>query len=112
MAFLSVGLGAFGAHGLNQLLTENNRLANWETAAQYHMYHALASVLIGILGYHLPQKELLWAGWLFVIGTLLFSGSLYVLSVTNVGKWGAVTPFGGLCFLAGWVLVLIAAYKA
>ncbi len=112
LAALAVALGAFGAHGLRKVLLETGRAANFETAAQYQMYHALALILTGILFIHYPGKLLVWAGWLFVVGIIFFSGSLYILSITNVTKWGAVTPIGGLAFLIGWALLLISIGKA
>lgn len=112
LAFLAVALGAFGAHGLKNLLQQYGRTANYETAAQYQMYHALAIILIGLLMVHYPAKQLVWAGWSFIIGIVIFSGSLYILSLTNVTKWGAVTPIGGLAFLAGWLLLFVGIWRA
>jgi uncharacterized membrane protein YgdD (TMEM256/DUF423 family) len=112
LAALSVGLGAFGAHGLNSILTANNRIGNWETAAQYHMYHALALIVVGLLYYQFPARELVWCGWLLIVGILLFSGSLYVLSLTNITKLGAITPLGGLSFLVAWGLLIWGVWKA
>lgn len=112
LAGLAVALGAFGAHGLKNLLQQTGRTANFETAAQYQMYHALALVLLGLLMIHYPARQLVWAGWAFIIGIVFFSGSLYILSLTNVTKWGAVTPIGGLAFLAGWVLLLIGLWRS
>lgn len=112
IAALAVGLGAFGAHGLKSLLQQYGRTANFETAAQYQMYHALALVITGVLLIHYPTRQLVWAGWLFIAGIVFFSGSLYILSLTNVTKWGAVTPIGGLAFLAAWVLLLIGVWRS
>jgi uncharacterized membrane protein YgdD (TMEM256/DUF423 family) len=112
LAGLAVAIGAFGAHGLRNLLQQYGRTANFETAAQYQMYHALALLLTGILLIHFPARQFVWAGWAFVVGIVFFSGSLYILSLTNVGKWGAVTPIGGVAFLAGWVLLLIGISKS
>ncbi|WP_224996494.1 DUF423 domain-containing protein [Cesiribacter sp. SM1] len=108
LAGLAVALGAFGAHGLRNMLLQTGRTANFETAAQYQMYHALAILLVGVLLIHYPHRQLVWAGWCFIVGIFFFSGSLYILSLSNVTKWGAVTPIGGVAFLAGWVLLLIA----
>jgi uncharacterized membrane protein YgdD (TMEM256/DUF423 family) len=109
--FLAVVLGAFGAHGLKGRLTPDN-IEVWDVGARYHLIHAVAllgvALLIGLLG---DSKWLRCAGWLFTTGIILFSGSLYVLAVTGVGTVGAVTPFGGLCFLAGWICIAIAARK-
>jgi uncharacterized membrane protein YgdD (TMEM256/DUF423 family) len=108
-AFLSVALGAFGAHGLQTRLTVD-MLEIFRTATKYHMMHALGLILVGMLGFWM-QKPLLvqWAGWLILAGIVLFSGSLYVLSISNIRWFGAITPLGGLCFLAGWILVTISA---
>lgn len=103
--FLSVALGAFGAHALKDYLLETNRLTTYETAVQYQMYHALALVLVGIIGLQFPPLRLEWASTLFLAGICIFSGSLYILCASGVKMWGAVTPVGGLCFLAGWLLM-------
>jgi len=113
--FLAVALGAFGAHGLRSSLAgaqnEVRRLQVWETASQYHLIHALALGLIAYVCTRTPATSAHVAGWLFQAGILLFSGSLYALSITNVTKLGAVTPFGGLCFLAGWAVLVWTATK-
>src|SRR5436190_18975387 len=107
-AFLAVALGAFGAHGLRGRLTPD-MLAVFQTGVQYHMYHALALILVaGILG-HLSGWLIQTAGWCFVAGIVLFSGSLYLLAVTGVTVLGAITPIGGLLFLIGWALLAFAA---
>lgn len=97
--FLAVGLGAFGAHALKEKLG-SDMLAIWETGVKYQVYHALALLLLAAL--RGPSK----AAWCFAAGIVLFSGSLYVLALTGVKKWGAVTPFGGILFLAGWLILL------
>jgi uncharacterized membrane protein YgdD (TMEM256/DUF423 family) len=110
-AFLAVALGAFGAHGLEGKLTEKY-LKVWETGVTYHMYHALGLVLIAILADKWPNSPIIgFSGWLMVIGILLFSGSLYVLSTSGIKVLGAITPLGGVAFLAAWVLIIIAAVK-
>ncbi|CAM3770806.1 DUF423 domain-containing protein [Alkalicoccus chagannorensis] len=110
MAFLFVAIGAFGAHALEARLEELGRTATFETGVQYHMIHALAIVAVAILTQHLEASGLLYgAGWAFTIGIIIFSGSLYVLSLTGIGILGAITPIGGLAFLTGWVLLVIAA---
>ena len=101
-AFISVAAGAFGAHSLAGVLPPD-RLAVFETAARYQMYHALALLLVGWLAAQTPSRALRVAGWLFVAGTLLFSGSLYALTLSGVGWLGAITPLGGLGFLGGWL---------
>jgi uncharacterized membrane protein YgdD (TMEM256/DUF423 family) len=97
----AVGLGAFGAHGLRSMVTPE-LLAVFETGVRYQMYHALALVAIG-LAFARLQGRAAAAAWLFVAGTVLFSGSLYVLTLTGTRWWGAVTPLGGVAFLAGWI---------
>jgi uncharacterized membrane protein YgdD (TMEM256/DUF423 family) len=101
----AVALGAFGAHGLRAMVTPE-MLAVFETGARYQMYHALALVAIGLTFARLEGRTVAAAAWLFVAGTVLFSGSLYVLTLTGTRWWGAVTPLGGVAFLAGWALLL------
>lgn len=111
-ALLAVALGAFGAHGLKQHLSPE-MLTIYKTGVDYHMWHALGLILIGALGAHLPGNVLLaWAGAIMVVGILLFSGSLYILSVTGIRWLGAITPFGGAAFIVAWALVLIAMGRA
>ncbi|HEY0195833.1 MAG TPA: DUF423 domain-containing protein [Kofleriaceae bacterium] len=98
-AALAVAAGAFGAHGLQGRL-DDKALSVFETAARYHMYHALAIILVGIVAGTVPKAQT--AGWLFQVGIVLFSGSLYALATSGVKLLGAVTPFGGLAFLIGW----------
>lgn len=107
-ALLAVGLGAFGAHGLQKILSEQ-ALQTWHTAVQYHFYHALGLLLIALLVEKLPAA--VNAGWLMFAGILLFSGSLYVLSLSGIKILGAITPFGGLCFLAAWLWLAVLAYR-
>jgi uncharacterized membrane protein YgdD (TMEM256/DUF423 family) len=111
--FLAVALGAFGAHALKARLAPD-LLAVWQTAVQYHFWHALALIAIGILiALALPGSALLrWAGWLMVAGILLFSGSLYALALSGVRSLGAVTPFGGVAWIAAWVLLAVAVWKS
>jgi uncharacterized membrane protein YgdD (TMEM256/DUF423 family) len=112
-AFLAVALGAFGAHALKEKLSEKY-LAIWETAVQYQMYHAIGLIVIGILmsSSILGQvSQLNWAGYLMLAGIVIFSGSLYALSLSGVGILGAITPIGGLAFLSAWILVIVAAVK-
>ncbi|MDP8925298.1 MAG: DUF423 domain-containing protein [Chloroflexota bacterium] len=101
-AFIAVAAGAFGAHGLSGVLAAD-RLAVFETAVRYQMYHALALLLVGWLAAQTTNRVLQVAGWLFIVGTILFSGSLYALTLSGVRWLGAITPFGGLAFLAGWL---------
>ena len=96
--FLAVALGAFGAHGLHDVLEKNARLATWETAVLYHLTHAV--VLLIVAGMR-PLRAAAW--WLMLAGIVIFSGTLYVLALTNVKWLGAITPVGGVCLLAGWL---------
>ncbi|MDT9719378.1 DUF423 domain-containing protein [Paenibacillus sp. ClWae2A] len=109
MMFLAVALGAFGAHALKRKLSAD-MIKIYETGVQYHLIHGLGIILIGLLADRLESSSLvLLAGWLMFAGIILFSGSLYALSVTGVRKLGAITPLGGVAFLAGWVMIMIAA---
>ncbi len=103
-AGLAVAAGAFGAHGLRARVTPE-LLAVFETAARYQMYHALGLVAVAWAAARWPESGAAGAGWLFVAGTVLFSGSLYLLALGGPRWLGAVTPVGGLCFLAGWVVL-------
>jgi uncharacterized membrane protein YgdD (TMEM256/DUF423 family) len=106
--FVSVAAGAFGAHALRARLAPE-LLAVFETGSRYQMYHALALLGVAWAAGRWPGPLVAWSGWLFVIGTILFSGSLYALALTGVRWLGAVTPLGGLCFLSGWVCLALAA---
>ena len=109
---LAVGIGAFGAHGLKAVLTETGRVDTFETGVKYHFYHSLSIFLIGILAIIKPDwKQLRTAAILMAVGILIFSGSLYMLSLTGITWLGAITPLGGVAFIAGWVLVFLAASK-
>jgi uncharacterized membrane protein YgdD (TMEM256/DUF423 family) len=108
---LAVALGAFGAHTLESRLTPE-RLANFETAARYQMTHALALLAVALWLRARPDVPLLnGAGWLFVVGIVLFCGSLYLLSVTGMRWLGAVAPLGGIAFIAGWGCLFLAAWR-
>ncbi|WP_153127013.1 DUF423 domain-containing protein [Peribacillus tepidiphilus] len=110
-AFLAVSFGAFGAHILEGKLPDKY-MGTWEKAVTYQMLHATGLLIVGLLAGKLNGVPLInWSGWMMFIGILLFSGSLYVLSVTQIKVLGAITPFGGVSFLAAWVLLIIAAYK-
>jgi uncharacterized membrane protein YgdD (TMEM256/DUF423 family) len=106
-ALMAVASGAFGAHGLRARLSPE-LLATFETAARYQMYHALGLLAVAWAATRWPGALVQWAGWLFVGGTILFSGSLYALALTGVRWWGAITPFGGVSFLAGWLCLFLA----
>ncbi len=107
---LAVVLGAFGAHGLKGKLPEA-MLNAYSTGVQYHFYHTLALLLVALLLQRLTSAWLLWSGWLFVAGLLLFSGSLYALALGGPRWLGPVTPIGGLCFMAGWLCLFIGAWR-
>jgi uncharacterized membrane protein YgdD (TMEM256/DUF423 family) len=100
--FLAVAAGAFGAHALRARLSPD-MLQVFETAVRYQMYHALALLAAGLATGDPPRPYAVWAGRLFVAGTVLFSGSLYALALSGEPRFGLVTPFGGVAFLAGWL---------
>lgn len=109
LGFLGVALGAFGTHGLRGMV-EPELLSVWQTAVQYQMFHTLVLLSIVIAGNrHTTSRSLLAiSGWLLVAGTVLFSGSLYALVITGIKSLGMVTPFGGVLFLMGWLVLLFA----
>ncbi|MGE7603815.1 DUF423 domain-containing protein [Peribacillus sp. NPDC097675] len=109
-AFLAVALGAFGAHGLEGKIPDKY-LETWNTAVDYQMFHAAGLLVIGLLAGKISSPLINWSGWLMFIGIIIFSGSLFVLSVTQIKVLGAITPIGGVSFLVAWVLMIIAAYK-
>lgn len=111
-ALLGVGLGAFGAHALRAHFQAHPELeANYRTAVNYHFYHAFALIAVAWASGRWSAPVLAFAGYAFLAGLLLFSGSLYLLSLTGVRAWGAVTPFGGVAFLLGWGLLAWGAYR-
>jgi uncharacterized membrane protein YgdD (TMEM256/DUF423 family) len=111
-AFFGVALGAFGAHALQSTLTANGHAATYETAVQYQMIHALALFAAAWSAEKWPGRLLRWAGYLFAAGIVLFSGSLYFLAIFDARIMGAVTPLGGLAFLAGWACLGWAVWRA
>jgi uncharacterized membrane protein YgdD (TMEM256/DUF423 family) len=112
LAFLGVALGAFGAHALKARLPAE-LLAVYQTGVQYHLAHALGILLIGVLVKLWPaSKWLPMAGWTMSAGVMVFSGSLYALSITGVRELGAITPLGGLALLAAWLLVVVGVVKS
>jgi uncharacterized membrane protein YgdD (TMEM256/DUF423 family) len=111
LAFVAVALGAFGAHALKQRLSADS-LAVFETGVRYQMYHSLALLAVAYAAERWSGGLAAAAGILFVVGIVLFSGSLYLLGFTGVRALGAVTPFGGLAFLAGWTCLIVAALRA
>ncbi|ANS76618.1 hypothetical protein AWM70_20235 [Paenibacillus yonginensis] len=109
--FLAVALGAFGAHALKNKLSDE-KMKTYQTGIQYQIAHGLGLLLLGTAGDQLADSSLIsWAGWLMTGGILLFSGSLYALSLSGARKLGAITPIGGVLFLAAWILVVIAAIQ-
>jgi len=114
--FLGVALGAFGAHGLKTRLADlpdvARRLGWWDTASHYHLVHAVALVGLALAVDHLPRAWVGRAGVAMLVGIALFSGSLYAMTLTGVTALGAVTPFGGLAFLLGWLALGIGALRA
>ncbi|WP_027896737.1 DUF423 domain-containing protein [Zestomonas thermotolerans] len=108
--FTAVALGAFAAHGLKGQLSAE-LLTVFQTGVHYQMVHALALLAVVLLGLHAPGRALLTAGGLFVLGILLFSGSLYLLALTGTRALGAITPFGGVSFLGGWLSLGIAGWS-
>lgn len=106
---LSVAIGAFGAHMLEGKISADE-LAVYETGVHYHMIHGIAVLVAGILAGTLGEsRKLFWAGTLFIAGVIIFSGSLYVLSISGIKWLGAITPIGGVAFIAGWITLLSAA---
>ena len=111
LLFVAVAAGAFGAHALKARLAPDE-LGIWQTAVQYHFWHGLGLLAAGLLLLHKPgSTALAIAGWLFVAGIALFSGSLYALALTGVRGLGAVTPVGGVAFLGGWAAMAWAAWR-
>jgi uncharacterized membrane protein YgdD (TMEM256/DUF423 family) len=128
---LAVAAGAYAAHGLDKKLAEKFRDAppklfagrevpaavayvqDFKTGAEYQMYHSLALLAVGMAAFHAPKRTLLnLAGWCFLLGIVLFSGSLYVLALSGETRWGMVTPFGGLSFLIGWGALAVAGLRS
>jgi uncharacterized membrane protein YgdD (TMEM256/DUF423 family) len=106
----AVMLGAFASHGLRGSLSER-MLETFQTGVQYQMYHALALLAVGILYRLWPSKLLAWAAGLFIVGILLFSGSLYVLALGGPRWFGPITPIGGLCYIAAWICLALACWR-
>jgi uncharacterized membrane protein YgdD (TMEM256/DUF423 family) len=109
---IAVGLGAFGAHGLEALLIQNGRLDTFQTAVNYHFYHTLALLGIGILAALKPNwNGISFTAWCLVLGIIIFSGSLYALSLSGITWLGAITPLGGLAFIFGWGSLAFSSFK-
>jgi uncharacterized membrane protein YgdD (TMEM256/DUF423 family) len=109
-AGLAVILGAFGAHGLENKLSKR-MMEVYQTGVQYHFYHALGLILVGLIADKINNPQIAWSGWSMFVGIILFSGSLYVLSLTEVSKLGIITPFGGVAFIIGWVFLVLAVIR-
>ena len=107
---LAVLLGAFGAHALKKVLSPD-MLAIYKTGVEYQFYHALGLLLIGVIGFHIRSRYLQWAGLFISIGIIIFSGGLYVLTLSGIKALGAITPIGGLSFVVGWIFLAIAIWK-
>ncbi|GGG14217.1 MULTISPECIES: DUF423 domain-containing protein [Pontibacter] len=109
---LSVMIGAFGAHALAPMLRATNRVETFETAVKYQMYHTLALLAVGLLLFKVEHPALQIAAWAFLIGIIIFSGSLYTLILTGVTWMGAITPIGGTAMIVGWAALFYAILKA
>jgi uncharacterized membrane protein YgdD (TMEM256/DUF423 family) len=110
LAMVAVGAGAFGAHGLRDRVS-SDLLVVFETAARYHMYHALGLVAVSLAAARWPDGATTLAGWLFIAGIVLFSGSLYLMTFTGLRWLGAITPIGGVAFIAGWLALAWTAWR-
>ena len=110
-ALFAVLIGAFGAHTLNDLIASNDRLDAFSTASKYHFYHSFALLFLGLIAIHVEKNYLLLAKWGFTIGIIIFSGSLYILAITNISWLGAITPIGGVCFIFAWVGVAMGVFR-
>lgn len=110
--FMALGVlfGAFGAHALKSSLSPE-MLAVYKTGVEYQFYHALGLLLIGLIGFRIESKWLRWSGILLIFGIIIFSGSLYALSISGIKILGAITPIGGLAFVAGWICLAIGLLK-
>lgn len=107
---LAVAIGAFGAHGLKSHVSAE-MLQTYKTGVEYHFYHALGLLLIGVLAMSMPSAYLKWSAFSLIIGILLFSGSLYIMAVTGIKWLGAITPLGGISFIVGWIILFVAVWK-
>jgi uncharacterized membrane protein YgdD (TMEM256/DUF423 family) len=107
---IAVVVGAFGAHALKSKIPDD-LMQVYQTGVEYHFYHALGLLLVGILSIYWPTGLLNWSALFLALGILLFSGSLYVMAITGIKWLGAITPLGGLSFIAGWVLLFVAVWK-
>lgn len=113
LGLLGVAFGAFGSHGLATILEADGRVDTFDTAVQYHLIHAVMLVLVVTLqSKSLSHPALQRAGYFFVVGILLFSGSLYILAIFNIGFMGAIAPIGGTCLILGWASIIWGAYRS
>ena len=103
---LVVIMGAFGAHALNEILDDYGK-SIYNKAVLYHMFHSIAILILGLINKIQPEIQLSMAGWSFVFGIILFSGSIYILAITDIKSLGMITPIGGILFIIGWVFLLI-----
>lgn len=108
---VAVMLGAFGAHSFKSILQANGTLETFNTAVKYHFFHTLAMILVALLMDKYASKLLEYSAISMLAGIVLFSGSLYILALSGVTKWGAVAPFGGLAFIVGWIMLFAGVYK-
>jgi uncharacterized membrane protein YgdD (TMEM256/DUF423 family) len=112
LMFLAVGAGAFGAHGLSAHFARHpNLAATYDTAVRYHLIHGLAILVVAVTAVRWPGALTNLAGYLFLAGIILFSGSLYILTFTGIRWLGAITPFGGVAFLTGWLCLVLVAWR-
>lgn len=109
---LAVAIGAFGAHGLQAILTENGSTETFKTGVLYHIFHSLGIIATGLTYHVTKQKLVAISGWMFLSGIILFSGSLYMLSISSLKFFGPITPIGGVFFIAGWVMLALGIKKA
>ncbi len=111
LAALSVLIGAFGAHGLKSKISIHD-LATFEIGVRYQMYHALAILLLGVISNYFPDSLISPVAYFMVIGVIIFSGSLYLLVLTDIKWFGAITPLGGICLIIGWILLAVNIYRS
>ncbi len=111
LGLLGVAIGAFGAHALKSMLDAAGRADTFETAVRYMFYHAIALVLVGILSKEFPGNTIYWSGNAFLLGTLIFSGSLFLICFTGINVFGAVAPIGGTLLIIGWALLFWSVLK-
>jgi uncharacterized membrane protein YgdD (TMEM256/DUF423 family) len=111
LGLLGVGIGAFGAHALKGMLEAAGRADTFETGVRYLFYHAIALVLVGILSKEFPGNTIYWSGNAFLLGTLIFSGSLFLICFTGINVFGAVAPIGGTMLIIGWALLFWSVFK-